>query len=141
MPISWLIKDVWTKPPFGGLVRAVGGVAVDRSRPNGMVGQMIEAFARHDDLHLVIPPEGTRSRTEYWKSGFYRIALGAGVPVVPGFLDYSTKTGGFGPPIDLSGNVTTDMDKLREFYKNGAGMARHPEKFGPVRLREEPAGS
>jgi 1-acyl-sn-glycerol-3-phosphate acyltransferase len=137
LPISWMIKDSWFKPPMGAIVRRVGGVPIDRSKPGGMVEQMIEAFAQHDELYLVIPPEGTRKRTEYWKSGFYRIALGADVPVVPGFLDYRTKTGGFGPPIELTGDVRADMDEIRRFYEGAASMARHPEKFGPVRLREE----
>jgi 1-acyl-sn-glycerol-3-phosphate acyltransferase len=137
MPISWMVKDVWGKPPMGFLVRGVGGVPVDRSKANGMVGHMIEEFTRRDDFYLVIPPEGTRSLTEYWKSGFYRIALGASVPVIPGFLDYSRKVGFFAEPLTLTGNVRADMNVLREVYKDAHAMARHPEKFGPIRLREE----
>lgn len=137
MPISWMVKDAWGRGVTGPLVRAVGGVPIDRSAPRGMVGQMIEAFARHEDLYLVIPPEGTRSRTEYWKSGFYRIALGAKVPIVPGYLDYRNKVGGFGQPIEMVGDVKADMDRIRSFYGHAAVMARHPEKFGPIRLREE----
>lgn len=135
--ISWMIKAEWTKPPLGRIVRGVGGIPIDRSQPHGMVGQMIEALEREDDLYLVIPPEGTRARTETWRSGFYRIALGAKVPVVPGFLDYGTKTGGFGPPIHLTGDVKTDMDTIRAFYEEAAPVPRHPERFGPIRLREE----
>jgi len=137
MPISWMIKDTWGKPPVGWLVRGVGGVTIDRSKPNGVVDQMIAELARHDDFYLVIPPEGTRKRVEYWKSGFYHIALGAGVPVAPGFLDYRRKVGFFGEPITLTGNVRADMDRLREAYKDAGPMAKHPEKFGPIRLREE----
>ena len=102
-----------------------------------VVGQMVEEFARRDELMLVIPPEGTRSRTDYWKSGFYHIALGASVPVVPGFLDYRSKHGYFGEPVTLTGNVRADMDVLREVYAGAAALARHPEKMGPIRLREE----
>jgi 1-acyl-sn-glycerol-3-phosphate acyltransferase len=137
MTISWMVKDVWGKPPVGFLIRGVGGVPVDRSKANGMVDQMVAEFGRRDDFHLVIPPEGTRSLTQHWKSGFYRIALGASVPVVPGFLDYSNKQGWFGEPITLTGNVRADMDVLREVYEDAGAMAKHPEKFGPVRLREE----
>lgn len=137
MEMAWMVKDVWGKPPHGYLVRGVGGVPIDRSKANGMVGQMIEEFERRDRFHLVIPPEGTRSLTEHWKSGFYRIAVGADVPVIPGFLDYSTKTGGFGPPIKMTGDRKTDMDELRAFYKDAKSMAKFPEKFGPMRLRDE----
>ena len=122
----------------GPLVRAVGGVPIDRSGRHGMVEQMIEQMARREDFHLVIPPEGTRSRADYWKSGFYRIALGAGVPVVPGVLDYRNRTGGFGPPIAMTGDVHVDMQNIRDFYGPDAPeLARYPEKFGPIRLREE----
>ena len=137
MTISWMIKDTWGKPPVGWLVRSVGGVPIDRSKAHGVVGEMIAEFARRDDFYLVIPPEGTRKRTEYWKSGFYHIALGAGVPVVPGLLDYRKKQGSFGEPITLTGNVRADMDVLRSTYAGVAAMARHPEMVGPIRLREE----
>jgi 1-acyl-sn-glycerol-3-phosphate acyltransferase len=137
LPISWMVKASWARPPIGWAIRGVGGIPIDRSRAHGMVEQMIEAFARSDALYLVIPPEGTRSRAEAWKSGFYHIALGAGVPLLPGFLDYRSKEGGFGDPIELSGNVREDMDVVRAFYRDGAAMARYPDKFGPVRLREE----
>jgi 1-acyl-sn-glycerol-3-phosphate acyltransferase len=137
MPISWMVKDAWGKGITGPLIRGVGGIPIDRSKSNGMVDQMIEAFAKTDELYLVIPPEGTRSLTEYWKSGFYRIALGANVPVIPGRLDYVAKTGGFGPPIDMTGNPRVDMDKIRAYYGDVGKVAKYPEKFGPIRLREE----
>jgi len=137
MTISWMIKDTWGKPPVGWLVRGAGGVPINRSKAHGVVDQMIAEFARRDDFYLVIPPEGTRKRTEYWKSGFYHIALGASVPVVPGFLDYRSKHGCFGEPITLTGDVRADMDVLRMTYAGVAALARHPEKVGPIRLREE----
>ncbi|MCK6536885.1 MAG: 1-acyl-sn-glycerol-3-phosphate acyltransferase [Polyangiaceae bacterium] len=141
MQISWMIKDTWGKGLMGRVVRGVGGVPIDRTRAHGMVGQMIDELAARDDFYLVIPPEGTRSRAAYWKSGFYHIALGAKVPVVPGFLCYQKKQGGFGPPIELTGDVRADMDRLRAFYAESAPVPRHPDKFGPIRLREEEAGS
>ena len=137
MNMSWMVKDTWGKPPMGIVVSSVGGVPIDRSQAHGMVGQMVDEFARREDFYLVIPPEGTRSRAEYWKSGFYRIAQGAKVPVVPGFLCYRKKQGGFGAPIELTGDVRADMDRLRAFYGESNPTARRPEKFGPIRLREE----
>ena len=137
MEIAWMVKDVFGKPPLGYLVRAVGGVTVDRSKANGLVGAMVEEFEKRDSFYLVIPPEGTRSHTDYWKSGFYRIAVGANVPVIPGFLDYANKEGGFGPAIKMTGDVGADMDAIRDFYKDAKKMARYPDKFGPIRLRSE----
>ena len=139
LTISWMVKDDWGKPPVGILIRKVGGVPIDRSKPHGMVGEMVEEFGRRDEFYLAIPPEGTRKRADFWKSGFYRIALGAKVPILPGFLDYRHKEGGFGPPIELTGEVKTDMDAIRAFYNKANPKPRYPEKFGPIRLREEMA--
>lgn len=137
MSISWMVKDTWTKGIFGPIVRGVGGIGIDRSAPHGMVGQMIDELGRREHLHLVIPPEGTRSLTERWKSGFYHIAVGAKVPVVPAYIDYRNKTGSFGDPIEMTGDVHTDMDRIRAVYTEARDMAAVPENFGPIRLREE----
>jgi 1-acyl-sn-glycerol-3-phosphate acyltransferase len=137
LEMSWMVKDAVDKPVLGTVVRRVGGVFIDRSKSNNVVDQMIEEFARRDRFCLMIPPEGTRRRSEHWKSGFYHIALGAQVPVVPGFLDYGRKRGGFGEPFELTGNIEADMDRLRDFYTRGEFKPRYPEKFGPIRLREE----
>lgn len=137
LEMSWMVKDALDKPVMGSLVGYAGGVFIDRSRANGVVDQMVEEFARRDRFTLIIPPEGSRSRRDTWKSGFYRIALAAKVPVVPGFLDYATKRGGFGKPIDLTGDVRKDMDAIRAFYDEHKPQARYPEEFGPIVLREE----
>lgn len=138
-PANWMVKDFWLKPPFGWIMRRVGAVPVDRSRSTGMVGQMVERFERQDTFHLMIPPEGTRSLTEYWKSGFHRIAVDAGVPVVPAHLDYRTKQAGFGEAITMTGDRSVDMDLIRAHYAElgGAALAKHPDKFGPIVLLDE----
>ena len=84
---------------------------------------------------LAVPVEGTRGYTKYWKSGFYHIASGAKVPVLPTFLDYGQKIGGFGQLINLTGCIKTDMQALRDFYKPYIG--KYPKNSGPIRLREE----
>ncbi len=138
---SWMIKSEWGRPPIGPLVRAFGGIPIDRSQRNGMVEQMVGEFAKRDRFLLLIPPEGTRSRADAWRSGFYRIALGAKVPVLPGYLDYRRKVGGFYPPVHLSGDVRADMDRLREVYGDVGKIARFPDQVGPVRLRDEESGA
>lgn len=139
LPLSWMIKDTWFKGPMAPILRAVGAVAIDRKRSRNIVEAMVAEFARRDELVLAIPPEGTRKRSEYWKSGFYHIALGANVPVVPGYLDYGRKRGGLGEPITMTGDVRADMDKIRAFYAARDITARVPADFGPIRLREEDA--
>ena len=96
---------------------------------------MVEVFASTSHQVLVVPTEGTREHTDYWKSGFYHIACQADIPIVPSFLDCGRKCGGFGPALVVSGDVSRDMQYFRDFY---AGMqGKFPERFGPIRLREE----
>lgn len=134
---SWMVKDFWVKPPFGWLTKRVGAIPVNRSKSNGMVGQMVDRFDAGQPFQLMVPPEGTRGRAEHWKSGFYRIAVDAGVPVTPTYLDYSRRRAGFLPPITLAGDVAVDMDAIRAAYPEAQVMAKHPDKFGPIRLRDE----
>ena len=137
LDMSFMIKDDWLRGPMGPIMRKLGAVGIDRSKANNVVDGMVAELRHRDRLWLVIPPEGTRSRTEYWKSGFYHIALGAKVPVVTGYLDYGRKVGGLGPPIMMTGEVRADMDKIRAFYAAMAPTAKNPAGFGPIRLREE----
>jgi 1-acyl-sn-glycerol-3-phosphate acyltransferase len=133
--ISWLGKDSLFRGPMGPIMRRLGGVSVDRSAAGGMVTALAAELRSRDQLALVVPAEGTRSRTEYWKSGFYRIAEAAEVPVVLAFVDRSTRSGGFGPAIAVTGDVRADMERIRAFYDGKTGL--HADRFGPVRLREE----
>ena len=137
LEMSWMIKSDWVKGPMGILLRGIGAVAVDREGAHNLVDQMVELFAKRDELVLVIPPEGTRRRAETWKSGFYHIARGANVPVVPGYLDYGRKRGGFGPAIHLTGDVRADMDAIRTFYAGVNAKGLVPENVGPIALRDE----
>ena len=89
-------------------------------------------------MALVIAPEGTRAAAPCWRSGFYRIATAARVPVVMTFLDYESKVAGIGPTLHLSGDIAADMDEIRAFYTGIGGL--HPENQGPIELREETNG-
>ena len=135
MRISWMAKHSLFRPPLGWLMRAMGGIPIHRYQQRNVVDQMVDIFAEAHQLVLVVPAEGTRGYTDYWKSGFYHIASQAGVPVVPSYLDFGRKRGGFGPAYTLSGDVRADMAFFREFYAPIQG--RFPDLFGPVRLRDE----
>ena len=99
------------------------------------VEQMAERFRDGPRMGLVITPEGTRGKREYWKSGFYRIAQLADVPIVCAYVDKTTRSGGFGPVITPSGDVRADMDLIRAFYADKHGIK--PGRFAVPRLREE----
>lgn len=133
--INWMGKHTLFKNPWGIFMKFLGGVPVFRSSANNLVDQMIENFHLRDEFHLVIPPEGTRGKREYWKSGFYYIALGSKVPVTLAFLDYSTKSGGFGPQIEMTGNEVEDLEKIREFYKSYLG--KHPDRMSAIKFKQK----
>ena len=113
--------------PFGTFMREVGGVPVDRAAAGDMVSQMVAEFARRDQNVLTIAPEGTRNSVSQWRTGFYRIAHGAGVPIVCGFMDYARNVGGLGPVIIPTGDYEKDMAPAFEFYKGITG--KHPERM------------
>lgn len=135
--ISWMGKDSLFRGPMGPIMRFLGGVPVVRHKRENMVVAMARTFQQpeHEELGLVVPAEGTRGRTEYWKSGFYHIAATAGVPIVMSYLDYEQKRGGFGPAFKPTGDIPADMKIVRAFYEGKQG--KYPELFGPIRLREE----
>lgn len=132
---KWLGKHTLFKAPFGRIMRALGGIPVNREHPGRLVQEIVERVQTGKPFFLVVTPEGTRDRKKYWKSGFYRIARDADLPVVLGYVDSKTRTAGLGPAITLTGDVKADMDKIREFYADIQGI--HPEDFTPPRLREE----
>ena len=135
MKARWLAKHTLFRGPFDYIFRALGGIPVDRQHPGRLVEDMKERFETEDHVLLVITPEGTRGAVPTWKSGFYRIAAGADVPVVLGFVDHRTKQIGFGPMITLSGDVGSDMDRIRDFYEDKVG--KNPTQHGVIKLAEE----
>jgi 1-acyl-sn-glycerol-3-phosphate acyltransferase len=133
--VRWVGKHTLFRFPLGPVMRALGGIPVDRRLRQDTVTQLATEFARRDRLILVIAPEGTRSHSGYWKSGFYWIAQKAGVPIVPSFLDWGTRTAGFGPALPPGGSLREAMDQMRRVYDGMRG--RYTTKLGPVRLEEE----
>ena len=133
--ISWFGKHTLFIPPLGWFMRKLGGIPVDRRAPQSLVIQMAERFRSSDELVLAIPPEGTRSKVDLWKSGFYHIASHSGVPIGLGYLDYERKLCGLGMFVIPGGNVNEDMDKIRAFYRNIRG--KYPHLESEPRLQEE----
>lgn len=133
--LHWVGKDTLFRPPFGGLMRWLGGVPVNRRSNNNFVQQLVDTFNRMERLALAIAPEGTRTRTEYWKTGFYYIALGAQVPVALGYIDYPTRTVGIGPSFRPSGDIQADFKLIQEFYSTKKG--KFPHKQGEIKIRPD----
>lgn len=133
--MKFLVKDSVISSPIGPLVRAFGGVGVDRKASHGLVEGIIAQAKEAEDFLLVIAPKGTRSKREYWKSGFYHIAHGANIPVALGFIDRAKMEYGWAHTIDLTGDVKADMDMIREFYADKKGQ--NPELGCVPRLRLE----
>ena len=125
--VKFLIKKEAFSWPFGGWLKAMGGIPVDRSRKNRIVDQVVDLFNQSDSLYVVITPEGTRKPRPRWKRGFYHIAMGAKVPIALGFIDYGNKTAGIGKIMMPTGDVEKDMLKIKNFYKDFT--PRHPERF------------
>ncbi|HLF91555.1 MAG TPA: 1-acyl-sn-glycerol-3-phosphate acyltransferase [Anaerolineales bacterium] len=132
---NWIGKDTLFHRPFGVFMRGLGGIPVNRHSHNNFVEQMVEKFRDASRLRIAISPEGTRQITSYWKTGFYYIAQGAGVPIVMGYADYATKTVGLGPNLWPTGNIHLDFDAIRKFYQ---GITpKFPGKQGEITLRED----
>jgi 1-acyl-sn-glycerol-3-phosphate acyltransferase len=133
--LRWVGKREAFRGPLGPVLRRLGGIPIERAGGQGVVASTAEVFRGGDPLALAIAPDGTRSASDYWRSGFYHIARAAEVPLVLSFLDWGTHRAGIGPTMALTGDVGADMDRIRAFY---AGMVgRHPEQTSRVRLREE----
>nr|WP_010133525.1 lysophospholipid acyltransferase family protein [Microbulbifer agarilyticus] len=117
----WMGKDKLFPFPLGRVVRWFGGIPVDRSKANNLVDATINQYNAHEELIIGIPPEGTRGKSERWKTGFYHIARGAGIPVACGFVDFPNKVAGVGPVMEMSDDLEADLKRLGAFYADKAG--------------------
>ena len=132
VPVTWAGKDNLFRGPLAALWKRLGGIPVNRRESTGFVAQMVQAFATRERMLLAIAPEGTRRRTGHWKSGFYRVALGARVPLVLAFIDFQAREIGVGAKLMPTGDPATDFARLAAFYS--AKRGRHPEQAAPIAL-------
>jgi 1-acyl-sn-glycerol-3-phosphate acyltransferase len=110
------------RSPLGGFFRWCGGYPVDRAKSQGLVDQMAEAFRANERFMLVITPEGTRSKVNEWKTGFYHIAKKAGVPILTGYVDSAAKTCGIGPAFNVTDDMEADIRSIKSFYADKTGI-------------------
>ncbi len=133
--LHWAGKDSLFRWPFGRFFVWLGGVPINRRQSTGMIVQLAAAFAERTTFSLCIAPEGTRARTDHWKSGFYRLALQADVPVGLAFIDYREKRVGVERWITLTGNEEADLTLIRAYY--AAITPRHPDQAGEIRFNSK----
>ena len=115
--IYWMGKRQLFRFPFRSIMMWLGGIPVTRESSNNLVAASVEAMKNaKGPLQLVVPPEGTRGKTRYWKTGFYYIAVGAGVPIVMAYMDYERKVSGLGPVFHPTGDIEADMVAIKAFY-------------------------
>ncbi len=124
---GFLMKKDWFFFPLGNFFRAIGGVPVDRSRRTDLVEQIAEQFDQHEKMSIAITPEGTRSANPNWKTGFYRIAQRAGVPLVLAYLDYGKREIGIERTFEPTGDVDADMEAIKRYYMRFSG--KYKDKF------------
>lgn len=145
LQVKFLAKDsLFRYPIFSSWLRQLGGVAIDRTAPNGVVGQLVQLMREHQmqqlPLWLGVAPEGTRRRTEGWKSGFYQLATQAGVPICVLRIDWGAKTVDLSQSLTLSGEVEQDYQRLAQAFAGVMGF--HPHQAAPIRpLPSNPSAS
>ena len=115
--VYWMGKQSLFRAPFGGVMRWLGGIPVNREQSSNLVASSAQAMrAAKGPMQLIVPPEGTRGKTRHWKTGFYYIAQEAGVPIMLAFVDYGRKVGGLGPVFEPTGDLDADMATIKAFY-------------------------
>jgi len=126
--IYWMGKASLFGWPFGALMRWLGGIAVDLEQSGNLVAASVEALKNAEGpVKLVVPPEGTRSRVRRWKTGFYYIAVGAELPILPAYLDFGQRRLGLGPVFHPTGDIERDMPQIQAFYAPMRG--KNPQQF------------
>lgn len=128
--VRWMGKKEMFRFPFGGFMRWLGGIPVDRDNAFHIAREAVAAIRDNEKMIILVPPEGTRTKVKQWKLGFYLIAKRANVPIIMGYLDFKRKLGGYGPLLLPSDDSKADLAELQAFYNTITGKC--PEKTSPV---------
>jgi len=128
LPINFIGKKSLFKSPYGFIFRALGGIPVDRNKSDNLVQAIVKTISEREEFILAISPEGTRSKVDKWKTGFFYIAKGANVPIVMNAFDFKNKAYRISKPYYLT-DIEKDFTFFHNFYKDIQG--KHPENFNP----------
>lgn len=130
IPLKFFIKDSWTKPWYGFLIKNLGGIGINRQQRSNMVDYAADLLKNNENLYMLNTPEGSRSRAEKWKTGFYYIAKEANVPIVLAYCDYEKKMAGIGKVISIENKTKVEvLIEIEDFYRNVKG--KFPENYNP----------
>jgi len=122
LQVFWMGKHTLFPFPFGWFMKWLGGIPVNRSKSHNVVNETVRQYREYKNLVVLVPPEGTRSKVTTWKSGFYRIANAAGVPILMGFVDAAKKEAGLADFFYPTGDMEADIAEIRQFYKGKKGL-------------------
>ena len=135
LDIHWMGKHTLFRWPYGWFFRAIGGTPVHRDQARNLIQQIVDMFAQSGQLVLALAPEGTRSKTDHWKTGFYHIARSAQVPIVMAYLDHGKKQVGIGGAFYPGNDIEAVFDQIRPFYAGKRG--KHPDKESQIQIRQK----
>ena len=135
MKVSFIGKHSIFIGPVGWVLKRLGGIPVDRRKAQNVVQVIVDLFNESEEMAFALSPEGTRSYKDHWKTGFYNIASNAKVPIQFCYLDATTKTLGFGPLFEISGDLDKDFEVIREFYSDKKGL--RPELFSEITYKKK----
>lgn len=122
LPCVFMIKDTAFWWPLGSFLRWLGGIPINRRSPVGIVDQMVEIVKAHERMHVIVTPEGTRKNVEHWKLGFYRIAVGADIPILFGIINYKERWIGVDELFYPTGNLKEDWSAIQERFRLKVGV-------------------
>ncbi|MGL4612234.1 MAG: 1-acyl-sn-glycerol-3-phosphate acyltransferase [Trueperaceae bacterium] len=133
VPLNFIGKQELLRGPLGGLMQRLGVIGVDRAKTKNFTQKIAELYKTKNELRILVPAEGTRSRAEYWRTGFYYMALEANIPIAFAVLDAGTKTIGIDGYFVPTGNRDEDFKKVIDFYKDKRGLK--PHRQGEIKFR------